>query len=41
MHSSDFDDSEEVRCADVAEGCTSLSHEDTLEDDCDRWRRDQ
>ena len=41
MHTNDFDDSEEVLCADVAEGCTSLFHEDELEDDCDELHRDQ
>ena len=41
MHSSDFGDSEEVPCADVAEECTSLFHEDDLEDDCDDLHRDQ
>ena len=35
MHSNDFDDSEEVLCDDVAEGCTFPFHEDELEDDCD------
>ena len=39
MHSSDFDDCEEVLCADAAEGCTFL--EDELEDDCDEWHRGQ
>ena len=41
MHSSDFDGSEEVLWADVAEGCTFLFREDELEDDCDELHQDQ
>ena len=35
MHSSDFDDSEEVLCDDAAEEYTFLFREDELEVDCD------
>ena len=36
MHSSDFDDNEEVLCDDAAaEECTFLFREDELEVDCD------
>ena len=41
MHSNDFDDSEEVPCADVVEECTFLFHEDELEGDCDELPQDQ
>ena len=41
MHSNDFDDSEEVLCADAVEVWTFLFREDELEDDFDEWHRDQ
>ena len=40
-HSNDFDDSEEVLCADVAEECACLFREDELEDNRDELRLDQ
>ena len=40
-HSNDFDDSEEVLCADIVEECVFPFKEDELEDDCDELHQDQ